>query len=151
MSQVFIATIKNKKLELASEHHRAIFRDFLSANEGKKLRIELVKNPTSDEMRGYYFAAVVPTVKKTVAEWSTLPNEDVHEMLKKIFNSFDCFNPLTKRVERYGRSAMGEDSNTKRAIDFIEKIRVWLLEDYKVELPNPEEYKQIRDSAPLKN
>ena len=148
--KVFISTIRNKGLTWKSDAHRAMFLDFLAQNDGKKLRIELEKNPVSDEMRGYYFACVIPTCKSVIPEWKSMSNDDVHEMLKKAFNSFDCFNPVTKRIERFGRSAMSDNSNTHRAMEFIEKIRLWLAEDYMKELPQPEEYKLLRDSAPLK-
>ncbi len=41
-------------------------------------------------------------------------------------------------------------SNTRRAMEFIEKLQVWMAEEYHVEIPTPEEYKIARDSAPLK-
>jgi hypothetical protein len=148
--KTFIATIKDKKLEWHSDAHRAMFMDFLSQNNGKKVRIELEKNPVSNELRGYYYACVVPTCKSVIPEWKNMSNDDIHEMLKKAFNSFDCFNPITQRIERFGRSAMSDNSNTQRAMEFIEKIRLWLAEDYMKELPQPDEYKALRDSAPLK-
>lgn len=143
----FIAQIRNKTLVFNTDQHQAIYHDFLSRNEGKKVRIELAKNPVSDELRGYYFAAVISTVKSVIEDWRGIPDEDVHEILKKMFNYFESVNPLTKRVERYGRSAMSSESTAARAMDFIEKIRIWLMDEYKIELPSPEEYKHIRDMA----
>ena len=80
-----------------------------------------------------------------------MSDDDIHEMLKKLFNFFDAYNPLTKRVERFGRTAMSADSTTERAMEFIDKIGVWLGEEYKTPLPDAEEYKKIRDGAPLIN
>lgn len=150
MTRVFIAQIKDKRLELGSPTHRALFMDFLSKNDGKSVRIELAKNPISDKLRAYYFAVVVETVKSVVPEWKHKPSDDIHEILKQEFNGFNCFSPMSGKVERYGRSAMSDSSNTHRAMDYIEKIRVYLLENYEVDLPSTDEYKSIINSARLK-
>lgn len=143
---VFLPTIKNKKLDFGSDYGEARWRDFLNTNEGKKLRIEKSRNPVSDELRGYYWSAVLPTAKSAIHEWEKLNDDDVHEILKKLFNYFDFHNPLTKRIERCGRPAMSSDSNSSRAMDFIDKIREWLANEYKIELPTPDEYKIKRDN-----
>lgn len=147
----FIALIHNKGLTWKSDTHRALFVDFLAKNEGKELLIELKKSPVSEAIRGWYFAAIIPTIKSTVPEWKGLDDLQVHEVLKKMFEYFDVFNPLTKRVERVGRTVMSNNSHTKRAMDFIEKIREYFAENYMIEIPDPDEYKKWRDSAPLKD
>lgn len=145
--KIFIAKIIKKTLIFKSDFHRSLFGDFLKENEGKDVRIELTKNSVSDNLRGYYFGAIIPSIQAVIPEWKEMNGDDVHEILKKMFNYFECFNPVTKRVERFGRSAMGIESNTERASDFIEKIRVWFAEDYKMDLPSSDEYKKIRDLA----
>lgn len=144
MSQTFIVEIRDLKLAF-EPYNLSRFKDFLGKNEGKKVRIELAKNPVSDELRGYYWGAVIPTAKSAVKEWEDITDDELHEVLKKLFNYFDFYNPLTKRKERCGRSAMSGDSNSARAMDFIEGIRKWLGEEYYIELPSPEEYKKKRD------
>lgn len=150
MTPRFLAKIIDGKINFQSEWNEARFREFCKNHEGKILRIELSKNAVSEKIRGYYFGAVIPTVKASVKDWENISSEDVHEILKKLFNYFDALNPITKRIERFGRSAMGDESNSVRAMDFLEKIRVWLAEDFGVEMPNPEEYKKINDMAILK-
>lgn len=150
MTRVFIAKIKDKKLEWNSDQHRAMFMEFLGSNDGKELRIELSKNPVSDNMRAYYFGALIPTVKSVVPEWRENTNDEVHEALRKMFNYVEMFNPITKRNERFGMSIMGDSSNTRRGMEVIEKIGVWLGEEYSQELPDPEEYKKLLNSAQLK-
>jgi len=59
-------------------------------------------------MRGYMFGAVIPFLKRIVPDWQSLTNDQVHEILKKNFNYFEAFNPVTKRVERYGQSIMSK-------------------------------------------
>lgn len=138
-------------LSFETDFARARWRDWCKKNDGKKVVINDVKNRPSEDLRGYYFGAVVPTVKSAVPSWSDLSDDDIHEILKKMFNYFDFYNPLTKRTERVGRSAMGPESNTARAMEFIEKIGVWLAEEFLIELPNPEEYKRAMDMPMLKH
>lgn len=151
MANVFIAKIKKERLELGSEAHRSMFVDFLRKNEGKEVRIELKKNPVSDAIRGWYFSAILPAIRSVVPEWKKLSDDEMHEVLKKQFEYFDAYNTLTKRVERFGRTVMSNESNTKRAMDFIEKIREYFSENYLLDIPDPSEFKKWRDSAPLKN
>ena len=134
-------------LEFETDFGKSKWREYCKNNNGKRLVIEDVKNAPSEELRGYYFGAVIPTVKNTVKEWDALGDDDVHEILKKLFNYFDFHNPITKRIERVGRSAMSSDSSTVRAMEFLEKIRLWLAEDFMVELPNPQEYKKKLDEV----
>lgn len=146
----FIATISKSKLnylDFGSDYNQARFVEFCKDNDGKQIRLETVKKTVSDEMRGYYYGAVIPTVKATVPEWSSLKPDDVHEILKKVFNSFRFFNPITKKTEVVGRTAMSQESNTARAMEFIEKITEWMATEYFVEMPTPQEYKKLRDSA----
>lgn len=150
MSNVCIAIARNKKLYFPSEYGEVHFRMFLEKYEGRKIEIKLSRNPVSDEMRGWYYAAVLPTVKSLVPQWSHLSNEEVHEILKKNFNYVEAWNPITNRNERFGKSVMSDESNTLMAIDYIEKIRQWCLENYATDLPDPEKYKKWRDSAPTK-
>jgi len=115
-------------------------------NPEKLYGISPIKNPVSVEMRGWYWGAIVPTCKSVVKEWKTLTDDDVHEIMKKMFEYFDAYNPLTKRVERYGRTVMSDDSNTERAMNYIAKVRQYFLENYKIDLPDPEEYTHKRDT-----
>lgn len=153
MSTVFIAKSKNLSLVFGSDYNRKRFLDFLEhcEKENKEIRIELAKNPVSDDMRGYWFGAVIPTVRAIIPEWKNNSDNEVHEALRKMFNFIEMFNPLTKRNERFGMSIMGDKSNTKRGMEVIEKIRVWLGEEYNQELPSVEDYQKVRDSAPLNN
>jgi hypothetical protein len=146
MAKVFIATIKNKGLTWNSDAHRSMFLDFLAQNDGKKLRIELEKNPVSDEMRGYYFAAVLPIVRKTCKEWQHLTSDELHEVLKKEFAYFEAWSKKNNRTERYATPVMSERSNTQKAIQYLQDIADYLA-SCGYEMPDPEEWKKYRDSA----
>jgi len=126
------------------------FHQFTKDNPDKWLRIEPIKLSVSENLKGYYFGAVIPTCKGTVPEWNHLSDEDLHEVLKKEFNGFNYFSPLTKTTERVGRSAMGPESNAIRATEFIEKIRLFLAEQYFVDLPDPQEYKRALNEPILR-
>ena len=147
----FIATIKNKTLTWLSPSHGQMFIDFLKRNDGKKVRITLEKNKVSEELRGWYFASIIPTVRSVVPEWKNLTDDEMHNVLKKNFEYFEIFNVINKRVERFARTVMSNESTTERAMAFIDKIREYFRDNYKMELPSPIEFKKRRDSAPLKN
>lgn len=151
MSNVFIQKIENGKPIFESDYGQAFFNTFCKKHEGRKIEIRLAKNPVSDEMRGWYWAAVLPTVKALVPQWAKLTNEEVHDILKKNFNYIEAWNPLTKRNERFGQSVMSGESNTALAMDYINKLRQWTLENYKTDLPDPAKFISWRDSAPLLN
>lgn len=149
MSIVCLAIAKNKQLFFPSPYGEQHFRQFLEKYDGRKIEIRLAKNPVSDDMRGWYYVAVLPTVKSLVPQWAELSNDDVHEILKKNFNYIEAYNPVTKRNERYGKSVMSGESNTALAMDYIEKLRQWCLENYATDLPDPDKFKAWRDSAPM--
>lgn len=151
MPRVFIATAKNKQLEFSSGLYERMFRDHLASCEGEEFRITKAKSKLSDRVRRYYFAVVVPTVKRTVPEWSILTDSQVHEALKKTFHWFEAWNPMTERKERFGQSMMSEDCTTEAAMDFTLAIETFLWEKYQVKLSSPEEYKKLQDIASFKN
>lgn len=145
---IFLAKAENGGIGFQSEYTRAHFKQWLKDNEGKQLRIETTQKVSSN-LRGYYYAAVLPTVKSAIPQWEYLTDEEIHNILKKQFCYFDAYNAITKRTERFSRTVMSDESNTKRAMEFIELIGTWLGEEYHIELPNPEEFKVTRDSAPM--
>jgi hypothetical protein len=125
------------------------WRAYLDTHEGTRLVIEQEKSEVSDAMRGYMFGAVIPFLKRIVPDWQSLTNDQVHEILKKNFNYFEAFNPVTKRVERYGQSIMSKSTDNQAAMEFIQEIEGWVLENYAQHLPDPAKFKAWRDSAPL--
>jgi len=118
--------------------------------EGAHIVISEEKPAVSDKMRGYMFGAVIPFLMRLVPDWAKLSNEQVYEILKKNFNYLEAFNPVTKRVERYGQSVMARTSGREAGMEFIQEIEGWVLENYGQHLPDPEKYKAWRDSAPIK-
>lgn len=133
-----------------SAYNAASFNDFKKEFPDSVLELEPKKKPVSQDLRGYYYGVVIPTVQAIIPEWSRLSDDEVHEILKRQFNGFNFFNPITKRTDRVGKSVMGLDSNSPRAMDYIDKIRMWLATEYYTELPNPMDYLKFLDQAKLK-
>lgn len=147
----FIVKIINKEIDFGSDINLARFHDWATEHEGVQMRLETEKKKVSDDMRGYYFGAVIPIIRSTCDKWSNLKGEELHEVIKKMLFYFETYNPKTKRIERFGRSVMKNDdwNNTVKAMEFLEIIRQYLA-DCGLEMPDPEEYKRYWNSAPLK-
>lgn len=137
-------------IEFSSEYTRAHFKDWLKENPDKPFKID-TNQKVSDDLRGYYFAAVLPLVRTTCDEWKNLNGEQLHEVLKKMFYAFEAFNPITKRTERFGRSIMADKdlNNTKKAMQYLNIIGEY-LGSCGLEMPDSSEYVHWRDNAPEK-
>ena len=101
-------------------------------------------------MRGYYFGAVLPEVRKTCEQWKTLSPDELHEVLKKEFAFFEAWSVKNQRTERYGKPVMSNRESNENAKKFLMDISDYLAGCGK-EMPDPEEYKRFIDSAPLKD
>jgi len=147
----YLFKAKDGNMEFTSELSHHLFKQNLKENEGQQYVIEKVKSPVSDALRSYYFGAVIPVIRTTCEEWAELSSEEIHEIIKKMLFYFETYNPMTKRVERFGRSVMKKDdwNNTRKAMEFLEIVRGYLA-DCGLEMPDSEEYKRYKDSAPLK-
>lgn len=144
--------IVNIKEKAFVHDNPSYMRMVLEKFEGKSVSLEItpLRGKVSSKLRGYYFGVVIPTVKHTIPEWRDISDDNLHEILKKLFNGFNFFNPITKRTERIGRGTMNNERDTARAMEFIDSIATWLANEYRVNLPDPKEYKDLRDSAQLK-
>lgn len=150
MSTTFLFRAKQVVIIDGEAYNTARFNDWKKENPDAYVRIEKMKPGVSDNLRGYYYGAVIPTVKAVIPEWRDMKPDLVHEALKKVFDGVRFWNPVTKRTEIVGKTVMSSESNSKKAMDFIEKIRQWLSENYYVDLPDPHEYNKYLDSAQLK-
>lgn len=151
MARSFIVTAREGRIIFGSGYHRASFIDYLRANEDSEFRIAKAKPDLSEKMRGYYWAVVVPTAKRSVKEWGELSNIQVHECLKKMFNWFEAWNPETGRLERFAGSIMSDETSTQEGVDFIDKVSDWLILKYKTQFPSSDDYKRKRDDPELIN
>lgn len=149
MSKVWILNQLGGRLAM-TDYQKADFHDYCKKHPEVIFRLEPSSNPVSDNMRGYYYGAVLPFMRQLIPQWQDLADEELHEILKKAFNFFEAFNPVTKRKERYGMSVMAGDKQNRKAMDYLERIGNWVEENYDQRLPNPEEWKEFRDSVKMK-
>ena len=147
----FLVKIDKGKLSFGSEFNKARFNEFLKDNEGRVLRIAPTTPKVSEQMRGYYFGAVIPLIKQTIPEWKEISSDDLHEILKQEFNYFEVLSPIDKKVKRYGKSIASSDSNSTKMMEYIHRIGDWLETNYNVTLPDAVEFKRYYESAPLKD
>lgn len=143
--KTWLAKIESGKPKF-SEYTSGDFRDWCKENEGKQLRVEPVKKQISENLRGYYFGAVIPVIRSTCGEWEKLDADQIHQIMKKQFFYFEAFNTVTERTERFGRSVMSEDewNNSVKAMGFLEVISNYLA-DCGQQMPDSEQYKNMRD------
>lgn len=138
----FRAKIKNKGIEFSSPLSKHKLLQF----EGSELIIEIDDKPTS-EMRRYFEGAVIPSIFYQLPRsgWKTF--KDCREAIKLEFLPSYTTSIKGERL-KYPRST-AELSKAKFTA-LLDKIMRW-MEEQGMELPDPEDYKAWRDSAPAAN
>lgn len=149
MQNKFLAVIKDGKPEFMSDYNRARFKEWCKENEGQKIQIKRTSSKVSDNRRGWYFGAVLKFVKQLVPAWENLSDEQVHEILKTEFNGFTIKDKFGKD-RKYPMPVANRDVDTEQFDQFILRIAEWVRNNYALELPCPEVYKEERDKAELK-
>jgi hypothetical protein len=140
-----LTKIKDGKISLDN----VLVRQFIRDNEGQDIELRKIRKTVSDELRGYYFGAILPFLKQIEGQWKTISEDQLHEIMKKEFNYFEAWSVKNKRKERYGQPVANGKADSGKMMEFIIRIGDWVRENYGVELPNPEDYKEIRDSGRL--
>lgn len=132
--------IQQGKIHFASE---LAGRVFFERNEGQNASIEIDDAPT-DNMRRYFEGAVVPAVyyQHPFSGWADF--KDTREALKLEFLAGYTLDIRGQR-SKYARSTT--ELSKARFTRFLEEIGAWLSENG-LQVPDPEEYKVWRDSAP---
>lgn len=136
---MFNARIKNELLSFDTPYNEARYRQWLQINEGKRVKIAL-DDQLSDEQRGYFEGAVVPAY----ASYHGMTVEQSREDLKREFNPM-FIKRRDGSVAKIGTSTAR--LNKQKFADFLTRIIVWMDENG-IPVPDPESYKQWRDSAP---
>lgn len=118
-------------------------RVFFDHNEGKDAYLEIDDSP-SDNLRRYFEGAVVPAVyyQHPHSGWGDF--KDVREALKLEFLPSYTVDIHGER-SKYARSTT--ELSKERFAGFVELVTQW-LESNGMEVPDPEAYKNWRDSAP---
>jgi hypothetical protein len=147
MKDTFIAIVKDGKL-VFTDYNRARFNEWLKDNDGHKIQIKRVSSKVSDNRRGWYFAGVLPFVKQLVPTWLELSNDQMHEVLKTEFNGFSI-KDKHGRDRKYPMPVANRDVDSEQFDNYILRIAEWVRSNYALELPSPEEYKDLRDRGLL--
>lgn len=143
--KTFLAKAKDGGIDFG-EYNRYEFKKWLKENEGGLIRITCGgKKKVSETLRGYYYGAVIPTLKKAIPEWANESDETLHSLLKLEFNGVEIYSPFEKKKVRVSGTMMSKQASSYDAMMYIERIRSWLLENYGTDLPDAEEYKALRD------
>lgn len=118
-------------------------RMFFERNEGKEASIEINDAPT-EQMRRYFEGALVPAVyyQHPFSGWQDFG--DAREAIKLEFLAAYTLDMKGLRV-KIAKSTT--DLSKERFADFLSSVAVW-LEENGLTVPDAEEYKAWRDSAP---
>lgn len=138
---VFIAQIKEGKLDFATEFNEARFNEWMRKHNGAPVKI-MTNDAKSTEARNYYFGALIPTI---ATHHNSEDYEFWHEILKQEFNG--------KRFKRkdgtWGKVGMSTKKlNKHNFAEYLTKITGWMC-DQGIPVPDSELWKQYRDSAPV--
>jgi hypothetical protein len=90
------------------------------------------KKRSSPENR-YYWGVIIKVLGD---EFGYLPDE-MHQVLKRLFLTYEKPNRATGEVEFFARSTT--DLTTEQAEDYYEKIRIWALSEHSILIPLPNE------------
>ena len=133
------ARIVNKGIVFSSDKAKAM----LLEHNNTDIVIEVVDKP-SLQMRRFFEGAVVPAVYYQHPEsgWETF--KDCREALKLEFLPL-YVTRITGGKERVSQNT--GDLTKEKFRTFLDKIMRW-LEEQGLEMPDPEDYKSWRDSAP---
>lgn len=132
--------VQKGELIFASETAK---RMFFERSEGKEAHIEIDDAPT-DQMRRYFEGAVVPAVYYQHPNSGWRDFGDAREALKLEFLPAYTLDMKGLRV-KIAKSTT--DLSKDRFSDFLANVAIW-LEEQQMGVPDAEEYKAWRDSAP---
>jgi hypothetical protein len=142
MRKYIQAQSKNGKLVI---FHETAFRLFLEENEGKRMKITVDDQVTSN-MRRFFEGAVVPFFAlQNEIDGKKLSFQDARETLKLEFNP-KYVRKLNGKLEIIGGSTTNLNKEKFRL--FLEKI-ISYMEENGYEIPDSEDYIKWRDSGPM--
>lgn len=141
----FNFTAQNGGINMGSDYNRSRFVEYLKKHEGRKFQIKPIAGGVSDNRRGWYRAGVIPFLQELVPSWANLSEDQVHEVLKTEFNGFTVIDKKGN-TRKYGQSVSSRDVSSDKFDDYILRISEWVRNNYGQELPDPENYKYMRDT-----
>jgi hypothetical protein len=155
---IFAAKIQNSKI-MPSE--MALYFTQITKHEGKEVEITLSekKQTRTTKQNRYYFGVVVYLIRDRLEELgyrksdldesgvpAKLTADDVHEMLKRMFNRADVISPDAEVIGTTIKST--KELSTKEMNDYISQVVVWAAQDLELEIPDPiPTYSDEQDTA----
>lgn len=121
-------------------------RAFFERNEGKDATIDIDDSPTTNSRR-YFEGALVPAIFYQHPKSGWKDYKDAREALKLEFIPGYTHNLKGER-EKFARSTT--DLSKASFVALIDVISRWMTENG-LEVPDPEDFKAWRDSAPVAN
>ena len=137
---VFILKVNIDGKIVWTSGQRAKFSDFKNERRGKMIRLKLedFTGNVSEQMRGYYWGAIIPWVRNADEHWESMTDEEIHELLKKEFNSSQLYDPITKKKVKIGKSLISRGVKTDEAMATIARIADYFIENYNTMPPQPD-------------
>ncbi len=144
----FIAKITNKQtLNFGSPYNQARFRDWAAKNIGMEVKLIPSDIPTN-EMRGYYFGAIVPAIAESSSQDYKSPEvlQEIHELLKTEFNG--------KFIKDFIKGGMKKISlsttrlNKSGFSEYLNRITAWMSEN-QIPVPDSNLYREWHDTEAI--
>jgi len=139
MKAVFVATIKDGRLSLGSEHNKIRFQRFLEGNEGKTIRITEATKPLRSISQDRFYWLYLELIERETGNSA----KDLHEWAKRKFLPAKFIKVMGGELRIPGSTTeltKGEFS------DYLDKI----CAETEVPIPNPEEAGFTSNFQPMK-
>lgn len=139
MKYYFYGTIKNNKFEIENPDRFKKYVEMLAKNYKKDSKFEMTlskyrkkrtegKSYQKSNQNGYYWGVVLPILCEY---FGYLPDE-MHEAIKIKFLRIGGTDSLPKIKS-------STELNTLEWEELMEKIRIWVLSEYDIKIPEPNE------------
>jgi hypothetical protein len=118
--------------------------------EGREVEVAISEKKLTRTARQnrYYFGVVVYMIRDRLEELGyrksdvdesgipcKLTNDDVHEMLKRMFNRADVFHPDGTIIGTTVKST--KELSTREMNDYLSQVIAWAAQDLELEIPDP--------------
>lgn len=121
-------------VDFDKETHKRSFYNTLKNLKGlHNVQIKRHREKRSNKENNYYWGVIVKTLSD---EFGYFP-EEMHQVLKRLFLTYEKPNKVTGELEFF--SASTTSLTTEKAEEYYENIRIWALREYSILIPLPNE------------
>jgi len=119
-------------VDFDSDREKLGFYRVLKALKGKfNIEIKRVRKKRSNPQNNYYFGVVVNEISRSTGFFP----DEVHDLLKRKFLSFEKANPITGEACVFAKSTTG--LTTQEFEQYCEQIRIWCISELDIYIPEP--------------